>query len=433
MRMVDLINKKKQGNVLTKEEIDFIVSGYTQGEIPDYQMSAFLMAVYFKGMDKEETANLTLAYVNSGKTIDLSGIQGIKVDKHSSGGVGDKISLVVIPLCASAGIPVAKMSGRGLGHTGGTIDKLESIEGFRTELSGEEFITNVNRYKMAITGQSPDLTPADKKIYALRDVTGTVDSIPLIASSIMSKKIASGADCIVLDVKTGSGAFMKSVEEARELARTMVDIGKSLGRKTIAVVTDMSQPLGHEVGNANEVAEAVEILKGKGAPDETEVALTIASYMAVLGEAYPDFDKAYSEMKNIINSGKAIEKLKELVKAQGGNPEVIDDTGRLPKPQFNISVKADFDGFISAIDAENIGIAAMLLGAGRKTKTDNIDFSAGVTISKKVGDPVNKGDVLCILHTSLKDNSEAEAIAKEAFSGSNIRPEPIKYIKDVIK
>lgn len=226
---------------------------------------------------------------------------------------------------------------------------------------------------------------------------------------------------------------MKSVEEARELARTMVDIGKSLGRKTIAVVTDMSQPLGHEVGNANEVAEAVEILKGKGAPDETEVALTIASYMAVLGEAYPDFDKAYSEMKNIINSGKAIEKLKELVKAQGGNPEVIDDTGRLPKPQFNISVKADFDGFVSAIDAENIGVAAMLLGAGRKTKTDNIDFSAGVTISKKVGDPVNKGDVLCILHTSLKDNSEAEAIAKEAFSGSNIRPEPIKYIKDVIK
>lgn len=431
--MVDLINKKKQGSALSKEEIDFIVNGYTMGEIPDYQMSAFLMAVYFKGMNKEETADLTLAYVNSGKTIDLSGIQGIKVDKHSSGGVGDKISLVVIPLCASAGIPVAKMSGRGLGHTGGTIDKLESIEGFRTELSGEEFIRNVNRHKMAITGQSPDLTPADKKIYALRDVTGTVDSIPLIASSIMSKKIASGADCIVLDVKTGSGAFMKSVEEARELARTMVDIGKSLGRKTVAVVTDMSQPLGHEVGNANEVAEAVEILKGKGAPDETEVALTIASYMAVLGEAYPDFAAAYNEMKNIISSGRAIDKLKELVSAQGGNPEVIDDTGRLPKPQFNVDVRSDFDGYISAIDAEKIGVSAMLLGAGRKTKTDKIDYSAGVTIRKKVGDPVSKGDILCILHTNLKDNSEAEAMAKEAFSGSDNRPEPIQYIKDVIK
>lgn len=432
MWMVDLINKKKQGSELSNEEINFIVQGYTRGEIPDYQMSAFLMAVYFKGMTREETANLTLAYVNSGKTIDLSGIQGIKVDKHSSGGVGDKISLVVIPLCASVGIPVAKMSGRGLGHTGGTIDKLESIEGFKTELSGDEFISNVNKYKMAITGQSPDLTPADKKIYALRDVTGTVDSIPLIASSIMSKKIASGADCIVLDVKTGSGAFMKSVDGARELARTMVDIGKSLGRKTIAVVTDMSQPLGHEVGNANEVAEAVEILKGKGAPDETEVALTIASYMAVLGEAFPDFGTARKAMENVISSGKAVEKLKELVKAQGGNPEVIDDTGRLPQPEFNINVVAEENGYISAIDAEKIGVAAMLLGAGRRTKTDKIDFSAGVTIIKKSGDMVSKGDVLCVLHTNLKDATEAEAVARVAFTCSGTRPEPIQYIKDVI-
>ncbi len=285
MRMVDLINKKKRGEALTRDEIYYIVQGYTQGEIPDYQMSAFLMAVYFKGMNKEETANLTMAYAESGEQVDLSEIEGIKVDKHSSGGVGDKVSIAVIPLCASAGIPVAKMSGRGLGHTGGTIDKLESIEGFRTELAREEFIRNVNTYKMAIMGQSPNLTPADKKIYALRDVTSTVDSIPLIASSIMSKKIASGADCIVLDVKAGSGAFMKTVNEAKELARTMVEIGKSVGRKTVALVTDMNQPLGREVGNANEVREAIDVLRGNADEDITTITLTVASYMAVLAGA----------------------------------------------------------------------------------------------------------------------------------------------------
>ncbi|MDD4503838.1 MAG: thymidine phosphorylase, partial [Clostridiaceae bacterium] len=330
MRMYDIITRKRNGEELTKEEIQFFINGYTEGSIPDYQASALLMAIYFQGMSKKETAELTMAMVNSGETVDLSAIKGVKVDKHSTGGVGDKISLIVIPLVATLGIPIAKMSGRGLGHTGGTIDKLEAISGFRTELTRDEFINNVNKYKMAVSGQSGNLVPADKKLYALRDVTATVDSIPLIASSIMSKKIASGADCIVLDVKVGSGAFMKSVEEAVELAKTMVEIGKSLNRETVAIVTDMSQPLGHEVGNSNEIKEAIDVLKGKGSEDETEVALTIASYMAILGGAFEDFDKAYSELQGIIRTGKAIDKLKLLIQIQGGDTEVVDNTDKLP-------------------------------------------------------------------------------------------------------
>lgn len=433
MRMVDLINKKKRGDALSAVEIDYIVEGYTKGEIPDYQMSAFLMAVYFKGMNKEETANLTLSMVNSGDRVDLSKIEGIKVDKHSSGGVGDKMSLVIIPLCACTGIPVAKMSGRGLGHTGGTIDKLESIEGFRTELTAEEFIQNLNRYKMAIVGQSPNLTPADKKMYALRDVTGTVDSIPLIASSIMSKKIASGCDCIVLDVKVGSGAFMKSVDEAVTLARTMVEIGKSLGRRTVAVVTNMDQPLGHEVGNANEVREVIEILKGNGSEDETTIALTIASHMAVLGGAFQSFDIAYDEMRNIIKSGKALEKLKELIRIQGGNPKIVDNPDMLPLAKNHIEVKALKSGYVNAINAENIGVSAMLLGAGRKTKEDKIDYSAGITMVKKVGDKVNEGDTLLILHTNLPNTNEAQSIAQNAFTIGDTRPEDFKYVYEVIR
>jgi pyrimidine-nucleoside phosphorylase len=289
MRAVDIIEKKKRNKVLTKDEIDFMVQGYTKDEIPDYQMSAFLMTIYFNGMQKEEIANLTESFVNSGDRVDLSEIEGIKVDKHSTGGVGDKISLIVIPLVAETGIPVAKMSGRGLGHTGGTIDKLESIEGFKIELTNKEFIDNVNKHKMAIVGQTSNLTPADKKIYALRDVTATIDSIPLIASSIMSKKIASGADAIVLDVKVGSGAFMKTIDEAKKLAETMVNIGKSLNRDTIAVITNMDQPLGNEVGNSNEVKEAIKVLSGKGSEDETEIALSIAGNMCVLGGAFKDY------------------------------------------------------------------------------------------------------------------------------------------------
>ena len=433
MRMIDLINTKKYGGTLTKEEIDFIIQGYTKGQIPDYQISAFLMAVYFKGMDKEETANLTLSMVHSGDTVDLSAIEGIKVDKHSTGGVGDKISLIVIPLVASLGIPIAKMSGRGLGHTGGTIDKLEAIEGFKTELSREEFINNVNKYKMAVSGQSGNLAPADKKLYALRDVTATVDSIPLIAGSIMSKKIASGSDAIVLDVKVGSGAFMKSVDEAIELAKTMVDIGKSLNRQTVAVVTDMSQPLGHEVGNANEIIEAIEVLKGNGAEDETQVALTIASYMAILGGAFEEFDKAYGTLQELIKSGKAIEKLKEFIKVQGGNPEVVDNPELLPRAKYHIEIKADKSGYVSSIDAEKIGISAMLLGAGRATKEDKIDFSSGITMARKVGEFVNINDCICILHTNRTETTDAAAKARAAFVISDKQPESIKYIYDIIK
>ncbi|WP_088187253.1 pyrimidine-nucleoside phosphorylase [Desulfosporosinus sp. FKA] len=433
MRMVDLIQKKKRGEALNTNEISYIVQGYVNNEIPDYQMSAFLMAVYFKGMNKREIADLTLSFVDSGDRNDLSAIQGIKVDKHSSGGVGDKLSLVIIPLVASAGVPVAKMSGRGLGHTGGTIDKLESIQGFKTELDRETFVNNVNKYNMAIVGQSSNLTPADKKIYALRDVTATVDSIPLIASSIMSKKIASGADCIVLDVKVGSGAFMKSVPEAIELAKTMVEIGKSLNRKTIAVVTDMSQPLGHEVGNANEVKEAIEILKGQGADDETTIALTLASYMTVLGGAFKDFEAAYSELSHVIHSGRAVETFKELIEIQGGNSKVVDEPMLLPQSGCHIEVKAPGKGYVSAIDAEKIGVTAMLLGAGRKKKEDVIDFSAGVTMVKKVGDKVSLGDTICILHTNLKDYQEAVEMVKQAYSFSNIKPKPSKYVYEVIQ
>lgn len=432
MRMVDIIQKKKYGAVLTKEEIDFFVSGYTKGDIPDYQMSSLLMAICFKGMTKPEINDLTLAYVESGDIVDLSGITGIKVDKHSTGGVGDKVSLIVLPLLASVGVPVAKMSGRGLGHTGGTIDKLEAIEGFNTALSEEQFIFNVNRYKMAIVGQTANLTPADKKIYALRDVTATVDSIPLIAASVMSKKIASGADAIVLDVKMGSGAFMKSLQEARELAKTMVEIGNSLNRKTVAIITDMSQPLGYEVGNANEIKEAIEVLKGQGCEDLTSVSLTIASYMAVLGGAFEDFDTAYKELNAIIESGKAYDKLKLLVEIQGGNPQVIEYPERLPQAKRHIEIIAVSDGYVELIEAESIGIAAMLLGAGRKTKDDIIDPAAGITLVKKLGDEVKVGEVLCVLHTNMDDAGEAAVMAQKAYVITKEKTDKLQYVYDVI-
>ncbi len=433
MRVVDIIEKKKHGKPLTAEEIDFIIQGYTDNSIPDYQMSAFLMAIYFQGMNNEETANLTSSFVNSGDKVDLSAIKGIKVDKHSTGGVGDKISLIVVPLVASVGIPVAKMSGRGLGHTGGTIDKLESIPGFKVEISNEEFINNVNTYKMAIVGQSANLTPADKKIYALRDVTSTVDSIPLIASSIMGKKIASGADAIVLDVKLGSGAFMKSLDEAKILARTMVDIGKSLNRDTIAVITNMDQPLGYEIGNANEIKEAIQVLKGHGAEDETTVALTIASYMCVLGGAFQDFESAYKRMTEIINSGEAIAKLKELIKIQGGDPAIVDNTDLLPQSKNHVEVKAKESGYLSSFDTEGIGITAMLLGAGRMTKDDKIDFAAGITLKKKIGDSVEVWDTLCILHTNKDNWDDAYKKVMESIYIEKDKPEPLKYIYEIVK
>lgn len=433
MRVYDLILKKRNGQILEKEEINYFINGFVNNEIPDYQVSALLMAIYFSGLTKQETIDLTMAIVNSGEVIDLSEIQGITVDKHSTGGVGDKISLVVIPLVSSLGIPVAKISGRGLGHTGGTIDKLESIEGFKTQLSKKTFIANVNKYKMAITSQSADITPGDRKLYALRDVTATVDSIPLIASSIMSKKIASGAKGIVLDVKIGSGAFIKSIDEAKKLAKLMVDIGNGLNRKTVAIITDMNQPLGHEVGNANEIKEAVKILSGKGAVDETTVALTIASYMTILGGAFDGFDVAYRNLQELIISGTALNKFKELIIIQGGNPGFIDDFNLLPQARYNIAVKSDKSGYVNAIDAEKVGLAAMMLGAGRKTKTDSIDYSAGITLVKKVGDRVEKNEDLCFMHTNLLNSSEVEILIKKSYVIENEFNKKIQYIYDIIQ
>lgn len=433
MRAYDLILKKRNGEILNKAEIDYFINGFVNNEIPDYQVSALLMAIYFNGMTKQETIDLTMAIVNSGDIMDLSEIQGITVDKHSTGGVGDKISLVVIPLVSELGIPVAKISGRGLGHTGGTIDKLESIEGFKTQLTKETFIANVNKYKMAITSQSADITPGDRKLYALRDVTATVDSIPLIASSIMSKKIASGAKGIVLDVKIGSGAFVKTIDEAKELARLMVDIGNGLNRKTIAVITDMSQPLGYEVGNANEIKEAVKILRGKGAVDETTVALTIASYMAILGGTFDDFDTAYSNLQELIISGRALNKFKELIIVQGGNPDFIDDFDLLPQAKYNIGVKSDEEGYINSVNAEKVGLAAMMLGAGRKTKDDLIHYSAGITLIKKIGDKVEKNEDLCILHTNLLNTSEAEILIKNSYTIEKEFNKKTQYVYDVIQ
>ncbi len=397
--MVDLISKKKQGEALTNPEIDFIVTGFVDGSVPDYQMAAFLMTVYFKGMSAEETTALTLAMARSGERMDLSAIEGIKADKHSTGGVGDKTTLIVAPIVAACGVKVAKMSGRGLGFTGGTIDKLESVKGFRTDLSTREFIETVNQIGICVTGGTKDLAPADKKIYALRDVIGAVDNIPLIASSIMSKKLASGADCIVLDVKTGSGAFMKSVEESILLSEMMVNIGHLAGKKVSALVTDMDIPLGNSVGNQLEIMEAVHTLQGNGEKRLTQLCLTLAATMLMLAGAG---DKTACEAKaaDALYSGKAFEKLCELVTAQGGDAAVIRDAALFTPASVVYELKAEQSGYIGRMDTEKIGIASMLLGAGRETKDSVIDFSAGIKIMKKTGDYVKQGEALAILYTS---------------------------------
>ncbi|MCI4622265.1 pyrimidine-nucleoside phosphorylase [Priestia megaterium] len=416
MRMVDLIEKKRNGHELNKAEIDFIIEGYTKGDLPDYQLSAFAMAIYFQGMTQEERVNLTQAMVESGDQIDLSKIEGIKVDKHSTGGVGDTTTLVLGPLVAAVDVPVAKMSGRGLGHTGGTIDKLEAVPGFHVEITNEEFIRLVNTNKIAVIGQSGDLTPADKKLYALRDVTATVDSIPLIASSIMSKKIAAGADAICLDVKTGNGAFMKKLEDAEELAKAMVEIGKGVGRNTKAIISDMSQPLGFAVGNALEVKEAIDTLKGEGPEDLTELCLTLGSHMVVLAEKASSLDEARAMLQEVIKNGKALESFKTFLSAQGGDASVADDPSKLPDAVHKIEVPAKEDGYISEIVAEKIGVAAMKLGAGRATKESEIDLAVGIMLNKKVGDSVKKGDSLVTIHSNSEDVQEVMDIVYDSYS-----------------
>lgn len=406
MRMYDIILKKRNGGELTKEEIDFFVKGYTEGSIPDYQASALLMAIYFNKMTKRETADLTMSMVNSGDKVDLSVIKGIKVDKHSTGGVGDKTSLVLGPMVAACGVPVAKMSGRGLGHTGGTIDKLESIRGFSVEMTKEQFINNVNTVGLAIGGQTADLAPADKKLYALRDVTATVDNISLIASSIMSKKIAAGSDAIVLDVKVGSGAFMKDMESAFKLGEEMVDIGCAVGKKTVAVISDMDQPLGFAVGNALEVKEAIETLKGRGPLDLMELCLTLGSHMLILGGKAENEFEAKEILRETIKSGAALRKFKEFIKAQGGDPGMIDHPELLPHAKYTADLKADVDGYIEKIAADEIGKASLILGAGRETKESIIDLSVGIVLNKKVGDAVSSGEPIATIYANDMEKYE---------------------------
>ena len=406
MRMYDLIMKKRKGEELTTEEINFFVDGFTKGEIPDYQASAMLMAIFFNKMNKRETADLTNAMVESGDKIDLSNIKGVKVDKHSTGGVGDKTSICLTPLVASLGIPVAKMSGRGLGHTGGTIDKLETFKGFSVELTEEQFMENVNKINIAIMGQSGNLVPADKKLYALRDVTATVDNMSLIASSIMSKKLASGADAIVLDVKVGDGAFMKTPETAKELAQEMVDIGKHLGRETIGVISDMDQPLGYAIGNSLEVIEAIELLKGNGPKDLLELTLTIGSNMLLCAKMAESEEEARKMLIENIKNGKGLEKLKDFVKAQGGDISPIDDYSKFPQAKYVEKVTSPVDGYITKIHAEAFGLIAMELGAGRATKESEIDLAVGIVLNKKRGEKVNKGDVLAYIHSNSEEKIE---------------------------
>ncbi|NAM72127.1 pyrimidine-nucleoside phosphorylase [Staphylococcus epidermidis] len=403
MRMIDIIEKKRNGKSLTKEEIEFFVNGYTHGEVPDYQASSLAMAIFFQDMNDEERAALTMSMVNSGEKIDLSDINGIKVDKHSTGGVGDTTTLVLAPLVAAVGVPVAKMSGRGLGHTGGTIDKLESVKGFNVEISEKDFIKLVNDNQVAVIGQSGNLTPADKKLYALRDVTGTVNSIPLIASSIMSKKIAAGADAIVLDVKTGSGAFMKTLDDAEALAHAMVRIGNNVGRNTMAIISDMSQPLGNAIGNALELKEAIATLKGNGPKDLTELVLTLGSQMVVLAEQATSLDEARQMLIDAIKTGKALNKFKTFLSNQGGDDSIVDSPEKLPSAKYQVEFKAKKDGYITEIIANEIGVASMMLGAGRQTKEDVIDLGVGIVLNKKVGEHVEKGENILTIHTNTKE------------------------------
>lgn len=433
MNIYDIIAKKRDGEILTDDEIGFFVNGYTNGKIPDYQAAAFLMAIYINGIGEEEIYSLTKAMKFSGDVIDLSSIKGIKVDKHSTGGVGDKTTLISGPLAAACGVPVAKMSGRGLGFTGGTIDKLESIRGFRTTLEPDEFIRQVNRIGIAIAGQTARIAPADKKIYALRDVTATVENLGLITSSIMSKKLASGSNAIVLDVKCGSGAFMKTLEEAEALGKLMCRIGNDDGISTVAVVTDMNQPLGRAVGNSLEVREAIETLKGRGSYDIQELSLTLSGIMIYAGGKADSCAAGYEMARDALTDGSGLEKFMEFIKAQGGDDNIADDYTLLPKATYQKEIIADKDGFVSAIDAKTIGLASQHSGAGRATKEDEIDFAAGIYLEKKIGDAVKKGETLATIYSNDKCKLENAANeAANAFLIAGVKPYVPELIKEIL-
>lgn len=431
MRMVDLIEKKRDGKTLTKNEIDYIITNYTNNQIPDYQLSALLMAIFYQDMTDEEITNMTLAMANSGDVIDLTSLNGIKVDKHSTGGVGDTTTLILTPLVASVGVTVAKMSGRGLGYTGGTLDKLEAIPGFKIELSDEEFIRIVNESQVAVIGQSGNLAPADKKLYALRDVTATVDSIPLIASSIMSKKIAAGADAIVLDVTTGDGAFMKNIEDARRLAKTMTSIGKLANRQTIAVISDMSEPLGEAIGNSLEVVEAIETLQGNGPEDLIEMCYVLGSQMVVLAKKADSVEEARVMLQEALTSGKALEKFKEMIQNQGGDIRVVEKPELLLTARYQVELPAKSAGLVSKIVANELGIAAMMLGAGRKTKDDAIDHAVGLKLHKKIGDSVQEGESLLTIYSNTEDLSQVVELLYQNIEISDSAKKPI-LVHDII-
>ena len=426
MRMYDLILKKKQGGELSTDEIRYMIEGFTEGSIPDYQMSAMTMAICFRGMTPRETVDLTLAMRDSGDVLDLSGIKGVKVDKHSTGGVGDKTSLALTPIIAALGVPVAKMSGRGLGHTGGTIDKLECFDGFTTALSEEQFAGNVNTIGIAIAGQTANLAPADKKLYALRDVTATVDQMSLIASSIMSKKLASGSDAIVLDVKTGNGAFMKKLEDSRALAKEMVSIGTMAGKKTVAVITDMDQPLGRAVGNSLEVREAIDTLRGEGPADFKEVVFALGSQMLMLAGRAADEKEARALMEGVIEDGSALDKFAQFVRAQGGDAAPVYDTSLLPVAGKTLEVTAKESGYVHRILAEDIGIACMTLGGGRETKESAIDLSVGIILEKKNGEAVSDGEVLATIYGN--DDAKMQAAYEKIAHAYEIAKEPAAFV-----
>ena len=434
MLMTDIIVKKRDGEKLSAQEIRFVVEGYTRGDIPDYQMSALMMAILLRGMDREETLELTMAMRDSGETLDLSTINGVKADKHSTGGVGDKTSLILCPMVAAQGVKIAKMSGRGLGHTGGTIDKLESFQGFKTDISEEKFIENVNKYGIAIAGQTVNLDPADKKMYALRDVTGTVPSIPLIVSSIMSKKLAAGADVIVLDVKTGSGSFMKTAEDARELAENLTAVGKLAGKKTVAVITNMDEPLGNAVGNALEVREAIEVLRGEKRGEVLELCLTLGACMLTEAGIAENDDAAREMLEKGIEDGSALNKLAQLVEAQGGDSSAVFDTSLLPQAPVQLEAVSESSGYVKHICADHVGLVSMHLGGGRATKESVIDLSVGLVLKKKVGDRVEAGESLATIHAqSLESAQKAAEMLKGCYSLASEPVEKPTFIKGIVR